>query len=153
MERRRQEGDGSRVAQKRVLSGKEEPKHQLQSRPKQIMDNLKTKKGSLDSNPPEQEPLSSNETRAKLAGAQQQGSSELQGQQGGRARQQQQGKQQQGFPATQQPVQQSATLDPLYQYGQQYGNGSHYQQVERVFCVLCPQSKNFSFDPPLNALN
>ena len=138
VERRCKEDDESCVAQKRVLRSRQEPKHPLQSKPKQILDNLKTEKGLLDSDPLKQSLLSGEnnqgtETRAKQAGSlkaaiEQDSSMHLRNQ--GQTCQQH-CRQLQDPPATQHYIQQDrqATVDPLNQHGQRYGNGSHYQQV------------------------
>ena len=132
VERRCKEGDESCVAQKRVLRSRQELKHPLQSKSKQIMDNLKTEKGLLNSDPLKQSLLSgeNNQGTETLKAAIEQDSGMHLRHQGQTC--QQHCKQLQDPPATQHYIQQdrqTTTVDPLYQHGQRYGNGSHYQQV------------------------
>ena len=135
MERCKEEED--LFALKRVLRSRPEQTRQLLRRPKQ-MDKFKVEKELLKSEPVDQSLLSAEsnhgiETLAKQdesrKAATQEGSNEYL-QQEGQMCQQLQERSSSQHPSPQ-PRQTTTKGPPLYQQGQRYGNGGHYQQVKQ----------------------
>ena len=135
MERCKEEED--LFALKRVLRSRPEQTRQLLRRPKQ-MDKFKVEKELLKSEPVDQSLLSADsnhgiETLVKQdesrKAATQEGSNEYL-QQEGQMCQQLQERSSSQHPSPQ-PRQTTTKGPPLYQQGQRYGNGGHYQQVKQ----------------------